>query len=82
MKTAWLMGLLSLLLMAVYGKVAGGLGEAAQSPKRPATVPARAAIEGSDNKLPAGLSEYVFLHQTRDENIPVHAMAGVKACEK
>jgi hypothetical protein len=38
-------------------------------------------MEGRDN-LPAGLSEYVFLHQTRGENIPVHVMASVKACEK
>jgi hypothetical protein len=81
MKTTWLIGLLSLLLMAVYGKVAGGPSEAAQSPNQPATMAAPAAMEGS-GELPAKLSEYVFLHQTRDENIPVHVMAGVKACEK
>jgi hypothetical protein len=37
------------------------------------------AVEGSGN-LPARLSEYVFMHQNRNESIPVHGMADVKAC--
>lgn len=81
MKTIWLLGSLFFLLTAAYNMVTGGPSEAAQSLNQPVTVPAPAAMDGSDN-FPAGLSEYVFLHQTRDENNFVHAMAGVKACEK
>lgn len=81
MKTIWLLGLLSLLWMAAFNNGAGGPSVAAHSSNQPVTMPAPAAMEGSDN-LPAGLSEYVLLHQTRDENNFVHAMAGVKACEK
>lgn len=79
MKTIWLFGLLALLLTVAYNKVAGAPGEAAQSADRLVTLPAPVAMDDSGN-LPAGLSEYVFLHQTRHEYIPVHAMAGVKAC--
>lgn len=79
MKTIGLLGLLPLLLIVAYNKVAGTPSEAAQSPDRSVTMPAPAVV-GSSGNLPAGLSEYVFLHQTRHESIPVHAMAGVKAC--
>jgi hypothetical protein len=42
-------------------------------------MPAPVAMEG-DGNLRARLSEYVFLHQSRHESIPVRAMADVKAC--
>lgn len=79
MKTIGLFGLLSLLSIVAYGRIASAPSEAAQSPDRSVTGPAPVAMEGSGN-LPAGLSEYVFLHQTLYENIPVNAMAGVTAC--
>jgi len=79
MKTIGLFGLLSLLSILAYSRIASAPSEAAQGPDRSVTMPAPVAMEGSGN-LPAGLTEYVFLHQTRHENIPVHAMAGVKTC--
>jgi len=78
-KTMWLLALLSLLLIVGYGKVAGGRGETLPSPNR-SIVPAAPAVMGSDGNLPARFSEYVFLHQTRDESLAVHAMAAGKAC--
>lgn len=81
-KTVGLLGLLSLLLMAANNKVAGGTGgtgEAAPGASRPVTTQAPAVMDGSGN-LPAGLSEYVFMHQARDESSPVHAMARVTSC--
>jgi len=77
-KTIRLLGLLSLLSILAYSRIAFAPSEAAQGPDRSVTLPA-VAMEG-DGNLPAGLSVHVFLHQTRYEYIPVHAMAGVKAC--
>ena len=68
MKTTGLLALLSLLLTIAFNQVAGMPREEA-----------RAALESGD-PLPALISEYVFLHQTRYESVPVHAMAGVKSC--
>jgi len=68
-KTSWLLGLLSfLLLFAGNQEIAGGPG-ANRS----------VAMEGGGN-LPARLSEYVFLHQARHEGILAHAMTGVTTC--
>ena len=78
-KTIGLIGLLFLLSIVAYGKVAGAPSEVAQGPDRAATLPAQAAMGNNDN-LPVGLSEYVYLHHVRHESIPVHAMAGVTAC--
>jgi hypothetical protein len=79
MRTIWLVGLLSTLLIVAYNKVASAPSDGAQSPDRSVTTPVPVAM-GSNGNLPAGLSEYVFMHQARYESIPVHAMAGVKAC--
>lgn len=79
MKTIWLVGLLFLLLTVAYNKVASAPSDGAQGPDRSITVPGPVATGSSEN-LPEGISKYVFLHQTRYESIPVHAMAGVKAC--
>jgi len=78
-KTIGLFGLLSLLSIVAYSRIASAPSEAAPGPDRSVTHPAPVAMAGSGD-LPAGLSEYVFLHRTRHENIPVHAMAGVQAC--
>ncbi len=78
-KTIGLLGLLSLMLMVAYSKVAGAPSEAAQSPDQSVTMPAP-AVMGNSSNLPAGLSEYVFFHQTRHESIPVHTMAGAPIC--
>lgn len=78
-KTIGLFGLLCLLSILAYSRIASAPSEAAQASDRSVTMRAPVAMVGSGN-LPAGLSEYVFLHQTRYESIPVHAMAGVKAC--
>ncbi len=79
MKKIGLFGLLFLLSILAYSRIASAPSEAAQGPHRSVPLPAPAAMEGGGN-LPAGLSEYVFLHQARHEIYPVHAMAGVKAC--
>ena len=79
MKTIGLFGLLSLLSILAYSRIASAPGEAAQGPDRSVTMLAPVAVEGRGN-LPARLSEYVFLHQTRHESIPVRALADVKAC--
>lgn len=79
MKTIGLLGLLSLLMIVAANKVEGDPSEAARNPDRSITLPGPVGTGSSEN-LPAELLKYVFLHQTRDESIPVHAMAGVKAC--
>jgi hypothetical protein len=77
-KTMWLLALLSLLLIVGYDKVAGTPRGAIAGADQPLAIPAAAPKGGG--KLPARYSEYVFLHQTRDESLAVHAMAGGKAC--
>ena len=37
---------------------------------------------GNDKNLAANLSEYVYLHETRNEGIPAKATAGVNACSE
>ena len=81
MKTVGLFGLLSLLSILAYSRIASAPSEAAQGPDRSVTMPAPVAMAGEGSGvLPATLSEYVFLHQTRHENIAVRAMAGVTTC--
>ena len=77
MKTAVLLGMISVLLIVAYNNVGGAPRAVAQGAERSAALQAPA---DTASKLPERLSEYLFLHQTRDENLPVHAMAGVKAC--
>ena len=79
MKTTGLFALFSLLSMIAFHQVAGMPREEAQGPDQRGAAPEQAGME-SGGKLPYPLSEYVFLHQTRDEGIPVHAMAGRKSC--
>ena len=79
MKTIRLFGWLSLLSMAACGRIEGAPSEVVQNPDRSVTLPAPAVMDGS-GKLPVRISEYVFLHHARYENIPAHAMAGVKSC--
>ena len=79
MKTTVVLGMMSLLLIVAYNNVGGAPRAAAQGPDRPVALAAMANTENSGN-LPERLAEYLFLHQTRDENLPVHVMAGVKAC--
>jgi len=83
-RTIGLFGLLSLLSIDTCSRIAADPGEAAQSPEWSVTMPGPVAT-GSGGNLPARLSaarlsEYVFLHQTRDEMIPVHAMVAVNTC--
>jgi hypothetical protein len=79
MKTTVVLGMMSLLLIVAYNNVGGAPRAAAQGPDRPVTL-AALADTGSGGSLSERLSEYLFLHQTRDENPSVHAMVGVKAC--
>ncbi len=79
-KTLWMLGLVSLVLSAAYNWVAGGASEAAQGPGRPGAMPEPAFMVGSGGTLPASFPEYLFLHQTLHESIPVHSMVGVKTC--
>jgi hypothetical protein len=80
MKSIWLLGLMSLLLTAAYNMGSAARADA-QNPERPLATPAPADTERGEN-LPARFSEYLFLHQTRDESFPVHAMVDVKACSE
>jgi hypothetical protein len=72
-------GWLSLLSMVACGRIEGAPSEVVQNPGHSVTLPAPAGM-GGGGKLPAGISEYVFLHHARYENIPVHALAGAKSC--
>jgi len=65
--------------MIGFDRVAGTPSEAAQGPDPRSATPA-AAVIGGNGKLPARLSEYVFLHQARPESVPVNAMAGATTC--
>jgi hypothetical protein len=67
-KAVGLFGLLLLLWLLGYSKIASAPTEAAP-----------AAMAGS-GELPAGFSVHAFLHHTRDEHVSVHAMAGIRAC--
>jgi len=78
-KTIGLFGLLSLLSILAYSRIASAPSEAAQGPDRSVTLPAPVAMEG-DGNLSVVLSEYVFLHQSHHESLLVRAMADVKAC--
>lgn len=77
MKTTVLLGMISVMLIVAYDNVGGAPRAAAQGAERLAVLQAPA---DTASKLPERLSEYLFLHQTRYENLPVHAMAGMKAC--
>ena len=81
MKMLWMIASISLLLVIAYNNVRGAPREAAQNTEPPVATPVAAGI-GSDDKLSPKLSEYLFLHQTRYESIPFHAMADVNACSK
>lgn len=79
MKAIGLFGLLSLLSILAYGRIASAPSEAAQGPDRSVTLPAPVAMEG-DGNLSVMLSEHVFLHQSHHESIPVRAMGDVRGC--
>ena len=78
-KTIGLFGLVSVLSILAYSRIASAPSEAAQGPVRSVTLPAPIAMDG-DGILSAMLSEYVFLHWSHQESIPDRAMADVKAC--
>jgi len=67
-----LFGLLFSLSLLGYSRIASAPGEAAPGSGGSVTLPALVAMEG--------FSVHVFLHQTRHEDIPVHAMGGIRAC--
>jgi len=77
--TTVVLGMMSLLLIVANNIVGSSPRAAAQGPDRPVALAALADTESS-GRLPERLAEYLFLHQTRDENLPVQAMASVKAC--
>jgi hypothetical protein len=69
---AGLSGLLSLLSIVACGE--GAPAEAAPAPEPVALqVPVTTG-------LTARLSEYVLLHKTREEGVPLHGMAGMSTC--
>jgi len=73
-----LLGLLSVLSMFAYSRVASAPSGMALGAERPVML-TPAAVEGGGN-LSERFSQYVFLHQARDESVPVHVMAGVATC--
>lgn len=79
MKTTVLLGMIALMSIVAYSNVGSAPRAISQGPDRPVAMAALADAGGSGG-LSARISEYLFLHQARDENLPVHAMAGVKAC--
>jgi len=74
-----LLGLLSVLSMLAYGRVASAPSGMALGADRSVMLPPPVAVEGGGN-LSERLSQYVFLHQTRHESVPVNVMAGVTTC--
>ena len=68
MRAVGLLGLLLLLSLLGYSKIASAPNEAAP-----------VATAGS-GVLSAAFSVHMFLHHTRDEHVSVHAMAGMRAC--
>jgi hypothetical protein len=77
MKALWLVGLLGLLLAVAYDKVASIPGE--ETRRAAATTLISVAISDSDLVRPA-LSNYVLLHRTRPEGVPLHPMTGTDIC--
>jgi hypothetical protein len=63
---------LFLLSLLGYSRIASAPSEAAPGSGGSVTLLAPVAMEG--------FSVHVFLHRTRHEDIPVHALAGMKAC--
>lgn len=81
MKMLWMIASISLLVILTYSKVGGVPSAAAQRAEQSVTMPVAADI-GTGATLTPQFSEYLFLHQTRYENLPVHAMVDVKACSE
>lgn len=75
-KALVMLGLFSLLLLVTYDQVAGGPAKAVLSPGLQIVTPALADVVQVSSRV----SEYVFLHQNRDEDIRIHGMAGVLLC--
>lgn len=69
MKAIWFCMLLSLLSILAYS----GFSDALSGAGAPGT-------PGNDAGLAARLSEYVFLHETRNERIPAKPAAGLSTC--
>jgi uncharacterized protein (DUF305 family) len=79
MKTIWFLGLMTALLTVSYNNVGNVARVNAEGPDPNMATPAPAKAE-IDNKLPVGFSEYLFLHQTRAEDLSVPAVVVVKIC--
>ena len=82
MKTISVCVLLFLLSIGAYSQIAvalngGGViaSDASSGRQAPGSRP-------GDNQLAAGLSEYVFLHKTRNERMPLQVAAGANVCPK
>jgi hypothetical protein len=80
-KTIWLFALLFLLLTIGYGKVAGIAHEMAAAPD-PLPVALAPGAADSGGRFPERFTEYMFLHQTREESIRVHTLAGMQSCSE
>ena len=80
MKSIGVFGWVALLLGVAYDKVASTPRVAVAAPGDQPHAIAAAAVTENGGPLPARISEYVFLHQTRDESTAIHAMADIKAC--
>ena len=78
-KVLWVLGMLSLLLAFTYGMVAGEPGEAVKD-AGPPTAMLTSVVAGDGGQVSASLTEYVFLHQNRHEDMRIHEMAGMTAC--
>ena len=79
MRVIGLLGLLSVLSMFAYSRVASAPSGMALGADRPVMLTPLAAVEGGGN-LSERLSQYVYLHQARHESVPVNVMAGVTTC--
>jgi hypothetical protein len=77
----WVIGSITVLLIAAYNNVGGAPRAVAQGAEQLVAVPVATGIDTGANLSPR-LSEYLLLHQNRYENLPVHAMADVKVCSE
>lgn len=84
MKTLRICGLLSLLSIVSFSWISVALSGAGKPPSGTRASPSIAALLPSLN-TPAGanardLSEYVFLHETRNQSVPLRIAARSNAC--
>lgn len=76
MKTLWICGPLFLLPIAAFSWISVALSGAGEPLSEARASPLNTPVEADARDL----SEYVFLHETRNESIPLRIAARANAC--